>query len=144
MARLIDDLLDVSRIVQGKVGWSSRSGWTLATLIERSAESSLPSSTSRKQQLALRRCRAEPVELDGDSVRLAQVLSQPDQQRRPSSSPSGGRIELRADVRAGHGARSACATTAPASIRSSCRASSICSPRPTSRSTARRAAWASA
>ncbi|MFL6692831.1 MAG: response regulator, partial [Ramlibacter sp.] len=73
MARLIDDLLDVSRIVQGKVVVKAeRLG--LASLIERSAESTLPKMESRGQQLRIR-LPEEPVVLDGDPVRLAQVLS---------------------------------------------------------------------
>jgi len=73
MARLIDDLLDVSRIVQGKVVVKPEK-LSLASLIERSAESSLPKLDARKQTLALDVTK-EPVVLDGDSVRLAQVLS---------------------------------------------------------------------
>jgi CheY-like chemotaxis protein len=47
---------------------------SLASLIERSAESSTPKLDARKQRLALE-IPKEPVVLDGDSVRLAQVLS---------------------------------------------------------------------
>ena len=73
MARLIDDLLDVSRIVQGKVVVKPEK-LSLLSLIERSAESSMPKLDARKQQLGLEVTK-EPVVLDGDSVRLAQVLS---------------------------------------------------------------------
>ncbi len=73
MARLIDDLLDVSRIVQGKVVVKPEK-LSLASLIERSAESSMPKLDARNQKLALEVTK-EPVVLDGDSVRLAQVLS---------------------------------------------------------------------
>ncbi len=73
MARLIDDLLDVSRIVQGKVVVKPEK-LGLASLIERSAESSMPKLEARRQKLALEMTK-EPVVLDGDSVRLAQVLS---------------------------------------------------------------------
>ncbi|MGZ5886863.1 MAG: response regulator [Ramlibacter sp.] len=73
MARLIDDLLDVSRIVQGKVVVKPEQ-LPLASLIERSAESALPRMESRGQQLVIR-LPDEPVAVDGDPVRLAQVLS---------------------------------------------------------------------
>ena len=73
MARLIDDLLDVSRIVQGKVVVKPEK-LSLASLIERSAESSMPKMEARSQQLVLE-LPQEPVVVDGDSVRLAQVLS---------------------------------------------------------------------
>lgn len=73
MSRLIDDLLDVSRIVQGKVV-VKRETLPLATLVERSVESSAPRVAARNQQLHVE-LPVEPVVLDGDSMRLAQVLS---------------------------------------------------------------------
>lgn len=73
MARLIDDLLDVSRIVQGKVAVKPET-LQLSTLIERSVEASSPRLGAREQVLDVVLPK-EPVELDGDSVRLSQVLS---------------------------------------------------------------------
>jgi Signal transduction histidine kinase len=73
MARLIDDLLDVSRIVQAKVVVKPEK-LSLATLIERSVEASAPRAAGREQLLQVE-LPQEHIELDGDPVRLAQVLS---------------------------------------------------------------------
>ncbi|RYG10358.1 MAG: hybrid sensor histidine kinase/response regulator, partial [Burkholderiales bacterium] len=72
MSRLIDDLLDVSRIVQGKVV-VKREALPLATLVERSVEASAPRVAARSQQLRVK-LPDQPVILDGDGMRLAQVL----------------------------------------------------------------------
>jgi signal transduction histidine kinase/DNA-binding response OmpR family regulator len=73
MARLIDDLLDVSRIVQGKVAVKPEK-LQLSTLIERSVEASSPRLGAREQILDVVLPK-ENVELEGDAVRLSQVLS---------------------------------------------------------------------
>jgi signal transduction histidine kinase/DNA-binding response OmpR family regulator len=73
MARLIDDLLDVSRIVQGKVAVKPER-LQLSTLIERSVEASSPRIGAREQVLDVVLPK-ECIELDGDQVRLSQVLS---------------------------------------------------------------------
>ena len=73
MARLIDDLLDVSRIVQGKVAVKPEK-LHLSTLIERSVEASSPRLGAREQVLDVVLPK-ENIELQGDSVRLSQVLS---------------------------------------------------------------------
>jgi len=73
MARLIDDLLDVSRIVQGKVVVKPEK-LMLRELVDRAVESSSPRVAGRDQLLSVQ-LPAEEIELDGDAVRLAQVLA---------------------------------------------------------------------
>jgi len=73
MARLIDDLLDVSRIVQGKVVVKPEK-LSLASLVERSVEASSPRVAARDQELRVE-LPQQPITLNGDAVRLAQVLA---------------------------------------------------------------------
>ena len=73
MARLIDDLLDVSRIVQGKIVVKPAK-LSLASLVERSVEASLPRLAARDQELKVE-LPQHPVDLNGDAIRLAQVLA---------------------------------------------------------------------
>jgi signal transduction histidine kinase len=73
MGRMIDDLLDVSRIVQGKVTVKPER-LRLSELLERAVEASTPKLETREQQLDVH-VPAEPIVLEGDAVRLSQVLS---------------------------------------------------------------------
>jgi len=73
MTRLIEDLLDVSRIVQGKVTVKPEK-LQLAAVIERAVEASSPRLGQREQVLDVMLPK-EAVEVDGDAVRLSQVLS---------------------------------------------------------------------
>ncbi len=73
MARLIDDLLDVSRIVQGKVVVKPER-LALAAVVERTVEACGPRLDARAQALQVD-LPPQPVWLHGDAVRLAQVLA---------------------------------------------------------------------
>jgi CheY-like chemotaxis protein/anti-sigma regulatory factor (Ser/Thr protein kinase) len=73
MARLIDDLLDVSRIVQGKVVVQPER-LLLSTLVERAVEATGPRIAAADQTLSVELPEQE-LALDGDLVRLSQVLS---------------------------------------------------------------------
>ncbi|HVZ44990.1 MAG TPA: response regulator [Ramlibacter sp.] len=73
MARLIDDLLDVSRIVQGKVVVKPER-LTLASVVERAVEASGPRLAQCEQVLEVD-LPPENIVLNGDAVRLSQVLS---------------------------------------------------------------------
>ncbi len=73
MSRMVDDLLDISRIVRGKVTVQSEA-LLLSSLCERAVEASKPLLDGRQQALEVR-LPAENVVLQGDVVRLSQVLS---------------------------------------------------------------------
>lgn len=73
MARMIDDLLDVSRIARGKITVRTER-LLLSTVFERAIEASGPLLSARDQVLSVE-LPPEAVEIDGDVVRLAQVLS---------------------------------------------------------------------
>jgi signal transduction histidine kinase/ActR/RegA family two-component response regulator len=73
MSRMVDDLLDVSRIARGKVTVHPELV-ALPTLCHRAVEASEPLISARQQQLSLI-LPDQPVVLEGDLVRLSQVLS---------------------------------------------------------------------
>jgi signal transduction histidine kinase/CheY-like chemotaxis protein len=73
MSRMVDDLLDVSRIVRGKVAVHMEP-LLLSTLCERAVEASGPLLVARQQELTVD-IPAEAVIMRGDLVRLSQVLS---------------------------------------------------------------------
>lgn len=70
--RLVDDLLDVSRILEGKIELR-KEPVQLASIIQQSVEAVRSSLESRKQSLTVHSCDAS-VWLHADAVRLAQVL----------------------------------------------------------------------
>lgn len=73
LVRLVDDLLEVSRISQGKIELR-RESIELAAVIRSAVEASRPAIDEARHQLAIS-IPAEPILLDADGVRLAQVVS---------------------------------------------------------------------
>jgi len=72
MAHLLDDLLDVSRVTQGKVALN-KEDIPLLSVLESAIESSNPIMNARKHQLYVARPR-EPMIVHGDRVRLSQAI----------------------------------------------------------------------
>ena len=73
MTRLIDELLDVARISQGKIALM-RERIDLGAVVDHSVETAQPMIDSRGQTLRVDKP-AEPVWLNGDFARLAQIVS---------------------------------------------------------------------
>ncbi|HEX7026583.1 MAG TPA: ATP-binding protein, partial [Gammaproteobacteria bacterium] len=72
MVRLVDDLLDVSRITRGKIGLRKRP-IELSTVINQAVEAVRPLWENRHQELKIA-LPAEPVHVNADPSRLAQVV----------------------------------------------------------------------
>ena len=73
LVRLVDDLLDVSRIINGRIELR-RAPIDLAAAVERGAETAQPILDARGHELALS-LPAEPLQVNGDLVRLSQVVA---------------------------------------------------------------------
>lgn len=73
LVRLVDDLLDMSRIVNGKIHLA-REACDLSTVIDRAVEEIAPLMQSRGHVLKIERP-GQPVVVNGDLVRLSQVVS---------------------------------------------------------------------
>jgi len=98
MARLLEELLDVSRIKQGKIE-IRKSCVTLADVIASAVETSRPHIDASRHQLIVD-LPERPILLDADGVRLAQVFSNLLNNAAKYTDP-GGRIELHATTRDG-------------------------------------------
>ncbi|HKP13818.1 MAG TPA: PAS domain S-box protein, partial [Blastocatellia bacterium] len=72
LTRLVDDLLDVSRITQGKITLA-REPLDLAAIIYSAVETSRPMIGSRRHQLTVV-VPSQPLRVEGDSTRLVQVI----------------------------------------------------------------------
>jgi signal transduction histidine kinase/ActR/RegA family two-component response regulator len=73
LVRLVDDLLDVSRVSRGKITLQ-KMGLDLAAVVQQAVETSRPQIDARRHQLTVR-LPPEPVPVEGDFIRLAQVVS---------------------------------------------------------------------
>ena len=141
MTRLVDDLLDVSRISRGKITLKTEP-IELAAVIERAVEVSRPLLEARRHELTVDAARRN---------RCGWKLTRPAgpgrgqlaEQRRQVHRPAGGQVRLTVE-RQGETLVLRVRTTAWALPRRCCRASSICLPRRTTPWTDPRAAWASA
>lgn len=74
MARLLDDLLDMARIMQGKIRLKFER-LELSDIVNNAVETSRPLIESRDQQLIISQTTMPPQWINGDRIRLAQVLS---------------------------------------------------------------------
>lgn len=72
LARLVDDLLDVGRVISGKIGLRVRNV-ELHDIVTRAVEAARPMLDARRQEVALR-LPADGIPFRGDLTRLVQVL----------------------------------------------------------------------
>ncbi len=91
MVRLVDDLLDVSRITKGKIELR-KERLALATVVQSAQEISRPLIETARHELTVN-LPSEPLLVDGDLTRLAQVLSNL-LNNAAKYTPEGGRIWL--------------------------------------------------
>ncbi len=99
MKRLLDDLLDVSRVSRGKIELRKQRV-ELATLLLQAVEVSRPLLTEKQQQLALTLGHA-PMPLEADPTRIVQVFANI-LNNAAKFTPPGGHVNLSSSVEAGH------------------------------------------
>src|SRR5262249_11910871 len=91
LGRLVDDLLDVSRISRGKIKLQ-KEPVELSEVVARAVETTLPFIENKRHELSVV-MPTDPVRLEGDPVRLAQVLGNL-LNNAAKYTDEGGRIEL--------------------------------------------------
>ena len=91
MVRLVDDLMEVSRITRGKIGLR-KEPVAIAAIIEGAVETSRPLIEARGHRLELE-VASEPLAIEGDPVRLTQVVANLLNNAAKYTDP-GGRISL--------------------------------------------------
>jgi CheY-like chemotaxis protein/two-component sensor histidine kinase len=97
LVRLVDDLLDVTRVTRGKVHLQ-RTSVDLAALVRHAAEDNAAAFAERG--VALEVVAPQTVRVDGDAARLAQVLGNL-LQNAAKFTPRGGRVRVAAEDREG-------------------------------------------
>jgi len=95
LVKLIDDLLDVSRITSGKIVLN-RERLDLRSVVQMGLESCQPAIAGARHSVAVH-MPAEPVWVDGDSARLSQIVLNV-VGNAAKYTPTGGRIELRLEA----------------------------------------------
>src|SRR5262249_55342075 len=98
MVRLVDDLLDTSRISRGKIELRKQV-IPVRDALARAADAVSPLARAREQQLSVS-SPARPRVVDADRVRLEQILGTL-LSNAIKYTPSGGRVDLSADAREG-------------------------------------------
>jgi CheY-like chemotaxis protein len=98
LSRLVDDLLDVSRITSGRLTLQ-RERLDLSVVFERAVEASRPLMESRRQALEVR-LPETPLWVEGDLIRLAQIVLNL-LNNAAKYTPSGGRIWLSGEMEEG-------------------------------------------
>jgi PAS domain S-box-containing protein len=98
LSRLVDDLLDVSRITRGKMRMQG-APMDVSVALHRALESSRPLIDSRRHNLHLK-LPAEPLTVNGDDVRLTQVFLNL-LNNAAKYTPEGGEIRLEARYKGG-------------------------------------------
>jgi signal transduction histidine kinase len=91
LTRLVDDLLEISRITRGKISLKNEP-LDLGSLVRRAVEANEPAHADRKLDITVR-VPPEPVSVNGDAVRLTQVVGNL-VSNAVKYTPDGGRIEV--------------------------------------------------
>ncbi len=99
LTRLVDDLLDVSRITRGIINLD-REAISLQTVVSRAVETLQPALTQQRHELTLT-VTDEPLEVQGDLTRLSQMLGNLLSNAAKYTDP-GGQIELKVERRGSH------------------------------------------
>jgi PAS domain S-box-containing protein len=96
LVRLVDDLLDVSRIMRGKIELR-RESVEVATVVQRAVDTVRPLTEKNRQQLGIN-IPPKPIWIDADGVRMAQVISNLLNNATKYTEP-GGKIEISVEPR---------------------------------------------